>query len=615
MAVQSFGLIQSDGVLTRVAPDGTTALIALPAGVTVSELVPVRAVVFNRRLILTNGVSRNVQLDINQVARLLQPRAPMAALTAAVGAAGTLTGTYTWKYTFAIMEGDVVIAESDLSPISNAVALTVDQASLSVIATSVDPGVNARRLYRTSSDGGSSYFLVTTIMDNSTTTYTDDTTDEATSALPVEPSLGVAFGATEQTRLTHLAVWKDRVWAVPDVRPDRIFFSGNRIQYGWNADYNFVVGAEGTDPYGVTAIVGRRNELFVGKKRSLHKIAGDGLDTFGLIDIPGGIGVWAPESVVLIRDHVYFVAEDGLYKWDGTLTNLSKALVHPWFTEADDTFNLSLLARAFAHYNQKLDTYELYLPIDDSNNFDRWITFDLTAQEFLGPHRTAAYTPSCAGVLDGTDDRQRAAVGATNGGVYLKNSNDWTDGTASAIAMIATTNPMHGGDVEHEKFWGELETYQRALADGALIVGSRVGNLEAMTGPIALTSLTRVGAVATALTVTAHGYGTGDVIDVDGGTGLSVGYNGLWPITVTGTTAFTYNLGVATPETPANGTLTSVLPIREDQEADLTQDRSRLGRLGVGRTCQLQFSNEEADQAVFLRGFLVHEVNKVGRRR
>jgi hypothetical protein len=613
-AVQSFGMIQANGELHRVATDGTVAALGLPAGVTVSSILPVRSVVFNRRLILVNGVSRNVQIDINQVARLLQPRAPNIALTAAIGAAGNLSGSYTWKYTFAIMEGERVIGESELSDISNEVALSSNQGSLSGIAVSVDPNVNARRLYRTSSDGGSAYFLVTTIMDNTTTTYTDDITDEATSSLPAEPSLGVAFGTTEQTRLRLIAAWKDRLWASPDAHPDRIYFSGNRVQYGWNEDYYFVAGAEGQDTHGVTAIVARRNELFVGKKRSLHKITGDGLNTFGLIDIPGGIGVWAPDSVVLIRDAVYFVAEDGLYKWDGTLTNLSKERVHPWFTEDDDTFELSLLADAFAHYNQKLDTYELYLPVEDGTTFERWISFDLSSQEFLGPHRTEAYVPTCAGVLDGTDDRQRAAVGASNGQVLLKNSNDWTDGTASAIAMIATTNPMHVGDVEHEKVWGELETYQRALSDGALVVGSRVGNLEAMTGPIALVSITRVGSVATALTVTPHGYGTGDVIDISGCTGLSVDYNNLWPITRTGSTSFTFDVGALTPETPANGSPVSVLPIREDQEADLTEDRSRLGRLGTGRVCQLSFSNEEANQPVYLRGFLIHEVNKIGRR-
>jgi hypothetical protein len=609
----SFGLIQANEALWRVAPDGTYTPLPLPAGVTVSALRPVRSVVFNRRLILTNGVSRNVQLDINQIARLLQPRAPTTALVAAAGAAGSLTGSYTWKYTFAIMEGDVVIAESDLSDISNELALTADAASLTSIDVSVDPGVNARRIYRTASDGGSLYFLVTTIMDNTSTTYTDDTSDEATSALPAEPSLGVIDGTTEQTRITRMTVFKDRIWGVPDYRPDRIRFSGNRVQYGWNEDYEFIAGAEGTDSFGVTAIIARRNEIFIGKKRSLHKITGDRLDNFGLTDIPGGIGVWAPESAVLIRDAVYFVAEDGVYRWDGQLTNISKNLVHAWFTETD-TFNIARLDEAIAHWNQKLDTYEVYLPVAGSTDLDRWITFDLRAQEWLGPHRTTAYTPKCVGVLDGTDGRQRPAVGATNGQVLLKNSSDWTDGSASAIAMIATTNPMSAGDVERDKVWLELETHHKALADGTLTVGARVGDLDALTDAIAVVSITRVGAVATVLTLTAHRYGTGDAVEIAGGTGLSVGYNGTWTITRTGTTSFTFNLGALTPETPANGTITALLAIREDQEADLTLDRHRLGRLGVGRFCELTFSNEEADQACYLRGFTIHEVNPVGRR-
>lgn len=613
MAFDSYGLIQANGVLHRVMPDGTYGALPLPAGVTVSELVPVRSVVFNRRLILTNGVSRNVQVDVNQIARLLQPRAPNTALTAAAGAAGNLTGTYTWKYTFAIMDGNVVIAESEFSPVSNELALTADQASLSGIMQSVDPGVNARRIYRTASDGGSDYFLVTTLMNSTATTYTDNTTDEATSSFPSEPSLGVAFGTTEQSRLTLLATWKDRLWATPDQHRDRVYFSGNRVQYGWNADYYFVAGAEGTDSFGVTALVARRNELFIGKKRSLHKITGDKLSNFGIVDIPGGIGVWAPESAILIRDAVYFLAEDGVYRWDGTLTNLSKLSVHPWFTE-DGDFNLARLDEAVAHWNQKLDTYELYLPVDGSNDLDRWITFDLRAQEWLGPHRTSAYTPKCVGVLDGTDGRQRPAVGATNGEVYLKNSDDWTDGASSAIEMIATTNPMHGGDVEREKVFLELETHHKALSAGTLTVGSRVGDLDALTGGISVVSITRAGSLATVLTLTAHRFGTGDSVTISGATGLSADYNGTWPITRTGTTSFTFDLGAATPETPANGTIVATLPIRADQSADLTLDRHRLGRLGQGRFCELTFSNSEADQAVYLRGFSIDPVNTVGRR-
>jgi hypothetical protein len=441
MAFDSYGLIQANETLWRLLPDGTFTELPLPAGVTVSHLVPVRAVVFNKRLILTNGVSKNVQVDVNQVARLLMPRAPNTALTTAVGGAGSLIGTYTYKYTFAIMEGDVVIGESDFSPISAEVTLSSDVATLTAIGVSVDTGVNARRIYRTASDGGSAYFLVDTIHDNTTTTYSDDITDEATSAFPAEPSLGVAFGTTEQTRLTRLCTWKDRIWAVPDMHPDRVYFCGNRVQYGWKSSYYFVAGAEGTDNVGITAIVARKNEVFVGKRRTLHKITGDVLTRFGLTDIPGGIGVWAPESVVLIRDAVYFLAEDGVYRWDGELTNLSKPFVHPWFTETG-TFNLARLKYAVGHYNQKLDTYELYLSSSGATDLDRWVSFDLLANQWLGPHRTGAYTPTTAGVLDETDTRQRAAVGSEDGGVYLKNSSDFIDGASTVIDAIALLSPL-----------------------------------------------------------------------------------------------------------------------------------------------------------------------------
>lgn len=612
MGFDSYGLIQANGILHHVLPDGTSMQLPLPAGVTVSTLVPVRGVVFNKRLILTNGVSKNVQVDINLIPRLLQPRAPNVALTAASGGGGDLTGDYIWKYTFAIMEGDNVIAESALSDPSNTLTLAANQASLTGIAVSVDAGVNARRIYRTTSGGGSAYFLVTTIMDNTTTSYTDNSTDEATSSFPAEPSLGVAFGTTEQTRLTRLAVWKDRIWAVPDIQPDRVYFSGNRVQYGWNEDYYFVAGAEGTDRFGVTAIVARKNELFIGKRRTLHKITGDTVDRFGLTDIPGGIGVWAPESVVLVRDVVFFLAEDGVYRWDGNLTNLSKPRVHPWFTDAG-TFNLARLHEAVAHYNQKLDTYELYVPVDGSDELDRWCSFDLGTGQWLGPHLTNKYVPVVAGVLDGTDSRQRAAVGAADGGVWLKNASDFNDGD-TAIPMVARTSPLSDGDPNDFKYWGELETHHKALADGTLTVGSRVGDLEALTGPISVVSITRVGSVATVLTLTAHKYGTGATIEIAGATGLSAGYNGLWVITVTGTTSFTFDVGVLTPETPANGTITALLPIREDQEADLTLDRHALGRLGEGRFCQLEFSNAEADQAVYLRGFTIDPVHPIGRR-
>ena len=618
MSVPSYALVQVDQKLYQVKPDGTQLEITMPSGVTVSSYLPVRASILNRRLVLTNGVSRNVQIDANLIVRLLQPVAPATSLSAAVGAAGNLTGTYYWKYTHAIVEGDRVIAESDFSPISGELALTADQASLTSIDVSSDPHVNARRIYRTADGGGSEFFLLTTLMDNTTTSYTDNSTDESLDLFPAEESIGPAYGTEEGTRLKLITTWKDRLWAVPDLYPDRVHFSGNRIQYGWNEDYFLVAGAEGTDFTGVTALAPRKNELFVGKKRSLHKITGDSVEDFGLTDIPSGIGVWAPDSVVIVRDSVYFLAEDGVYRWDGRLTNLTVDRLHTWFNEGTaakgGVFNLALLERAFAHYNQKLDAYELYLPSTDSLTFDRWVSLDLQTGEWFGPHKTGAFTPTCATTLDDANGRQRPVVGASNGGLYLKNASSYSD-AGTAIDFEATTSPLSQGDPQVEKFWGELEVHHQAESAGTLTVRAKVGDLEAPQGTVAVISVTRVGSVVTVTTNGAHRFGTGQAITIAGATGLSVDYNGIWEIVRTGTTTFTFDIGTATPETPANGTITALLPVRGDISCPLdTYDRHRLGRLGVGRFCQLTFKNAEADQNVEIRGFEIDPVNVLGRR-
>jgi len=456
---------------------------------------------------------------------------------------------------------------------------------------------------------------VATIPDNGTTAYTDNNTDEALALFPAEESLGPAFGSTAASRFTRITTWKDRLWAVSDLYPDRVHFSGNRVQYGWNEDYYLVAGGEGTDFVGVTALAPRKNELFIGKRRSLHKITGDGPDDFGLTDIPSTVGVWAPDSCVTIRGDVYFLAEDGVYRWDGRLVNMSAERVHTWLNEAaaanGGVFNLSLAERAFAHWNQKLDTYELYLPSTDSLVFDRWLSLDLQTGEWLGPHRTEAFVPTCAGVLDDTTGRSRPAVGSSLGGVWLKNRATFNDGS-SPVAFIAETNPMCQAEPDIEKYWGELEVHAQAEAAGTLTIKAKVGDLDAPQGTVAVVSMSRVGAIVTVQTNGQHHFGTGQAITIAGA--VEADYNGIWEIVRTSSTAFTFNIGALVPATPANGTITALLPIRGDISSALTADRQRNGRLGIGRFCQLTFENNEADQRVELRGFAIDTVEHLGRR-
>jgi hypothetical protein len=72
---------------------------------------------------------------------------------------------------------------------------------------------------------------------------------------------------------------------------------------------------------------------------------------------------------------------------------------------------------------------------------------------------------------------------------------------------------------------------------------------------VAITSITFVTNTATVTTTAAHGYTTGDQVNIRGATGADATfYNGDFPITVTSTTAFTYTM-TGTPANNATGTL------------------------------------------------------------
>lgn len=71
---------------------------------------------------------------------------------------------------------------------------------------------------------------------------------------------------------------------------------------------------------------------------------------------------------------------------------------------------------------------------------------------------------------------------------------------------------------------------------------------------LSVTSLTRIGSVATVVTSDAHEYLTGDYVTIAGAT--PSGYNARVKVTVTGATTFTYPTSSALA-TPASGTITA----------------------------------------------------------
>jgi hypothetical protein len=174
----AFTVIQAGTSLQFMDTDGVLSSLTLPTGATLRDDVPPRWVVFGGYAILVNTPSFPLTIAPDGVVRPLCPKPPAVAPTVAIGTAGTLSGTYGGiRYTYLIKD-DIgnIIAESDFSPPSNTVTLTNDKLQVSGVSVSPETSVNARRLYRPTTDGAV-LFPWFDIEGNTITTAQDDLSD------------------------------------------------------------------------------------------------------------------------------------------------------------------------------------------------------------------------------------------------------------------------------------------------------------------------------------------------------------------------------------------------------------------------------------------------------
>lgn len=481
----AFYLAHAGTKLYKVDVNGDVTEISLPSGITLSSTRKGRFAILNRQIVMVNAPSRPIQIDPNLVVRLLTPKSPTTGPSVAASGAGSFTGTWQYVVTFAIMDGTRIVSESDYSDPVSVTATNNAQFDLTSIPVSTEGTlVNARRIYRTLVGPGEVLFHVATIDDNATTVYTDTTADTGLAINDtINDDLGEPMGnQLASERFEIITAWKDRLWALGNATPDRAFYSGLLQPYAWNLEDRYVTAKpEGQDLEGGTGFAPRRDELGVGKRRALWKVIGDDPDTFRMIRVAEGTGIWAPDSVDVIRDEAYFLGEDGLYQWGpGGLRNLSKERVHSWFT-TNSYFNRAMFPLAFGKWNQRFNTYELHLCAPGSANFDRWISYDLESGAFMGPHKTDAFTPTCAGVLEDDDGLVVPFMGASDGHIYKQNQASFTD-AGTAIDFDVTTKRHSQGDPDREKYWGELTIHTKNEGGGTLTVTPYVGDLEASAG-------------------------------------------------------------------------------------------------------------------------------------
>ena len=235
--------------------------------------------------------------------------APLTDPSAAIGAAGVLTGDYQYKVTFT---NTATGTRSNSNPIAASVTLSSEKADLSSIPVSSDSQVNAREIWRTVS-GGTSFFLLTTILDNVTTTHTDNTADGGLSGateLPLDntPPLDAYNGCVGP----HVG----RMWWFNDSTlgaRGRVYFSpeGRAEAVEGNLDVS-------SDDDAINPAVSWNGTLYGYTPTKIAEITGSGTEgIFTVRGIEGAPGTTQPFTVAETSDGIIYQGQNSILIFNG----------------------------------------------------------------------------------------------------------------------------------------------------------------------------------------------------------------------------------------------------------------------------------------------------------
>lgn len=239
--------------------------------------------------------------------------APGSTPTVAVGAAGVLTGAYSYKVTL-VYDSDAS-HESSASTATATINPAAQKGELTVIPTG-GTGCTSRRIYRTKA-GGSLYYFLATISDNTTTVYSDNSADAALGANQAPTDNGVP--PTGQFIIVH----RGRCYLARSVaNRTRIFVSASASTERNPAGTLTVHGAGieifpadhyidiGDDNAAITGLAVWGDALVVFKETEIYLvIAGNSASDFDVKNTGNAIGCIAPRSIVNmgLDDGIFFV--------------------------------------------------------------------------------------------------------------------------------------------------------------------------------------------------------------------------------------------------------------------------------------------------------------------
>lgn len=464
--LSNFLFLVSGTAITRttVQKDGTAASTALtvtggdPAFGSFCRILQMNGIVSGtkaKQILIVGSEEVPIRHDGTTTTRTTLD-APGAA-TVAVGAAGVLTGTYSYKVTFVNDFG-----ETSAGTVSANVVPATQKIDVSAIPTgsTTEPyAVRYRKLYRTEA-GGSTYKLVTTITDNTTTTYTDNTADGSLGTTP--PSINrcskiprCVDGAVFQSRL-YIGNNKDANTNGVNFYPWRVWFSvvDDCLDFNvtdQNGTYFGYFDIPTLESITGMAVVGTRLIIFTA--RSMW--AWDG---YRVIEVSRAIGTPSGGTIAQGDQYIYFLDFSGAYRFNGGVPvlisrSIEKSIraIQTFTACRGAVFNSQyyLLCNTLTDVVEDISLTQAILVYDEIGN--RWSTWVVNASNTISSLGVYAYRSG------GTIEETLLYIGFNGSGIYQHHPSIFTDGTttggftARPTQFSCTTGPIFSGNPHLQK--------------------------------------------------------------------------------------------------------------------------------------------------------------------
>jgi hypothetical protein len=218
--------------------------------------------------------------------------APAAAPSVA-SAAGVLTGTYQYVYTY---YSSVSGAESAPSPVSAEIVLATNSVNLTSLVVSTDPQVDKIRVYRV---GGTilSFSLVATI--TPATSYADNIADSAIPGNPITTEAsGQALAGGRDIKEAYAMLFY--------TLGEKLYFSAVGKWYSY-PPLNFIDFGKDITGYGFVS-----SGIIVFTKQRAYLITGNSPTSFNKSNLSGSDGCQSYRSVQQMSNAILWVSQDGL---------------------------------------------------------------------------------------------------------------------------------------------------------------------------------------------------------------------------------------------------------------------------------------------------------------